>query len=171
MENLNLEQTRTQLQNHQQTRQKIQDRINELSQQMLCMQESDKILKQREKLLDSLAFPHMNARKNAITDPHPTTFEWLFMPNDQECTQAQGKNSFQEWLRSDSKIYWISGKPGSGKSTLMNFIAEHDSTCKQLKKWSGPRDLIMIDGYLWNAGASSQRSYHGLLATLLSSIL
>lgn len=36
--------------------------------------------------------------------------------------------SFSSWLRGDGadKIFWISGKPGSGKSTLMKYIAERD---------------------------------------------
>ncbi|RYP07349.1 hypothetical protein DL764_002565 [Monosporascus ibericus] len=31
-------------------------------------------------------------------------------------------DSFVEWLKSDNDMYWISGKAGSGKSTLVRFI-------------------------------------------------
>ncbi|RYP51293.1 hypothetical protein DL769_010831 [Monosporascus sp. CRB-8-3] len=37
-------------------------------------------------------------------------------------------DSFIEWLKSDNDIYWISGKAGSGKSTLTRFILSDPRT-------------------------------------------
>lgn len=79
----------------------------------------------REKLLASLAFPEMNARKNTSSiDAYQDTFQWVF---DED--EKRAWNSFPSFLASrERKVYWISGKPGSGKSTLMKFLIGHRET-------------------------------------------
>lgn len=43
---------------------------------------------------------------------------------------------FISWLQSDKdKIFWIRGKPGSGKSTLMKFVIDNDNTRRLLDRW------------------------------------
>lgn len=37
-------------------------------------------------------------------------------------------NDFVAWLEEGDGLYWIAGKAGSGKSTLMKYIASHPST-------------------------------------------
>ncbi|SPO04456.1 uncharacterized protein DNG_07141 [Cephalotrichum gorgonifer] len=87
--------------------------------------------RQRERFLSSLKFTAMNERRNNIKDSHHGTFMWLYnLSSDSDWEESEfsssthGSNAgerwdgFQEWLLSDSNIYWISGKPGSGKSTL-----------------------------------------------------
>ncbi|KAM0271639.1 hypothetical protein ACHAQH_009027 [Verticillium albo-atrum] len=51
-------------------------------------------------------------------------------------------DSFINWLRSDSPVYWISGKPGSGKTTLMNYMVSNPRTATALRVWS-PNFLIV----------------------------
>jgi hypothetical protein len=41
------------------------------------------------------------------------------------------------WLSSGNGIYHISGKLGSGKSTLMKFLCEHKRTKAELQNWAG----------------------------------
>ncbi|KAL0764930.1 hypothetical protein CaCOL14_012736 [Colletotrichum acutatum] len=43
-------------------------------------------------------------------------------------------DSFIDWLRSGSKLFWCSGKPGSGKSTLMRYIISDPRTRSALEK-------------------------------------
>jgi hypothetical protein len=45
--------------------------------------------------------------------------------------------SFIHWLSSGNGIYHISGKLGSGKSTLMKFLCEQKRTKEHLKQWAG----------------------------------
>jgi hypothetical protein len=45
--------------------------------------------------------------------------------------------SFISWLSSGEGIFHISGKLGSGKSTLMKFLCEHKHTKVELQKWAG----------------------------------
>jgi hypothetical protein len=44
---------------------------------------------------------------------------------------------FTNWLSSGSGIFHISGKLGSGKSTLMKFICENHHTKNKLELWAG----------------------------------
>jgi len=41
---------------------------------------------------------------------------------------------FLHWLSSGNGIFHISGKLGSGKSTLMKFLCDHDRTTAELQK-------------------------------------
>ncbi|KAI6569838.1 hypothetical protein MCOR04_008234 [Pyricularia oryzae] len=43
-------------------------------------------------------------------------------------------DNFVNWLGSDEKMYWISGKPGSGKSSLVKFILTAHETKKILSQ-------------------------------------
>ncbi|KAK0705998.1 hypothetical protein B0T26DRAFT_603900, partial [Lasiosphaeria miniovina] len=74
------------------------------------------------------------------------------------------------WLKHGKGTFWISGKPGSGKSTLMKFVADHDSTVQALTAWSSPKPPIIACHYFWSAGTSMQKSLQGLLQTLLHDI-
>ncbi|KAG8671073.1 hypothetical protein FPOAC2_04393 [Fusarium poae] len=77
--------------------------------------------------------------------------------------------SFSSWLQSDDRLFWIQGKPGSGKSTLMKFIIENDNTKCLLSSWR-PNTRI-ISYFLWKIGQESQNSIKGLLCCLLHDLL
>ena len=67
-----------------------------------------------KEVLNSLAFSAIFEREERILRPHSNTFEWIFKTRN-DCSPW---TSLPDWVDSDSKIYWISGKPGSGKSTV-----------------------------------------------------
>ncbi|KAL2815817.1 hypothetical protein BDW59DRAFT_153633 [Aspergillus cavernicola] len=75
----------------------------------------------------SLQFRGMDDRATRIKLAFPNTFQWLFEEDiDSETEEEQPEPSFRTWLTSQDKtIFWITGVPASGKSTLMKFIAEH----------------------------------------------
>lgn len=65
-------------------------------------------------------------------------------------------------------MYWITGKAGAGKSTLMKYILHHKLTENHLRKWSSDNHLIITGFYFWAAGKSPmQQSQEGLFRTLL----
>ena len=66
-------------------------------------------------LLQSLGFPTMTKRQEELYDPYPTTFEWMF---ERQFPEEQPDNGFFTWLETRGGIYWVNGKPGSGKSTV-----------------------------------------------------
>jgi len=76
---------------------------------------------------------------------------------------------FGEWLSTDmdDSIYWISGKAGSGKSSLMKLIANHPDARKLLKTWATPRRCLMITHYFWTAGTYEQKGLLGMLRSIL----
>ncbi|KAK3348820.1 hypothetical protein B0T25DRAFT_581897 [Lasiosphaeria hispida] len=107
---------------------------------------------------------------SAVKVPYPKTFAWIFDDN------ISGWHSFSSWLKSDQDwIYWISGKAGSGKSTLMKFIIDnHDSTghgtVTRLRYILGD-DALVVSFFLWAIGTKEQRTMRGILCGLLHDIL
>lgn len=94
------------------------------------------------------------------------TFEWIFL-DAFESKQLH----FRSWLEGQNDIYWITGKPGSGKSTLMKYISKHGITHESLRHWSGGKRLITASFFFWISGSSVlQRSQEGLLRSLLYEI-
>jgi len=124
------------------------------------------------RLLDILRFPSMNDRFNNVKDSAPDTFEWLFEnPEILLKEQADLRISFPDWLKTGSGIFHIEGKPGSGKSTLMKFICEHNSKMTLLEEWAGDKKLIHSQFFFWRIGSREEKSLGGLIRGLISSII
>ncbi|KAI9680234.1 MAG: hypothetical protein M1822_007233 [Bathelium mastoideum] len=120
--------------------------------------DSDKICK----ILGSLYFMQMKERQSDVAQAHRTTFEWIF--------KQKTDVNFMDWLQHSNGIYWISGKAGSGKSTLMKFILHHPCTKELLARWAKRQDPVIADHFFWSAGTGLQKSQEGLFITLLSQI-
>ncbi|KAI4909648.1 hypothetical protein J4E90_008347 [Alternaria incomplexa] len=80
-------------------------------------------------------------------------------------------SDFAEWLRSGHSLYWISGKAGSGKSTLMKYICSNPITTDLLDSWRGGSTLLQARFFFWAAGHTLQSSHEGLLRGLLHTLL
>ncbi|KAL0938096.1 uncharacterized protein CTRU02_207827 [Colletotrichum truncatum] len=119
-------------------------------------------VEKKQRILQSLRFVQMRDRQNAILPHHEATFNWIFEHHN---------TTFPKWLESEGDIFWIRGKPGSGKSTLMKFLAGHPTTKAKLQCWGGEKKVVMASHYFWNAGNSMQKSQRGLLQTLLFEVL
>ncbi|KAF4497778.1 small s [Fusarium agapanthi] len=76
---------------------------------------------------------------------------------------------FSTWLQSDDKLFWIRGKPGSGKSTLIKFLINNDNTKRLLGSWH-PNTRI-LSHFFWKIGNEPQNSIRGLLCSLLYDLL
>ena len=111
-------------------------------------------------VLDSLYFPVIHVRKEEIAEAHRKTFEWIF---------SQGQ--FINFLEHEVGYFWLTGKAGSGKSTLMKFLYQHDRTEDILKRWAGNDQLLNASFFFWNAGSHLQKSQEGLLRSILLEIL
>ncbi|KAJ3454194.1 hypothetical protein MRS44_018088 [Fusarium solani] len=122
----------------------------------------------QSQIIQSPQFSDIEAREKAIPKPYDNTYRWIFR-NQLHNTQGGNRQSFRRWLQeSSSKVYWITGKPGSGKSTLMNFIVNHSLTKQHLQAWAGTLPLLRGYFYFWEAGQNNlQKSREGLLQTLL----
>ena len=118
----------------------------------------------------------MNLRSNQIADSLHGTYEWVFNESYRDRykmsqIRVKAADSFLEWLSNDQPLFWISGKPGSGKSTLMKFLANHEQTSAMLQQRFQVQNVCIIKFYFWLHGTELQRSLRGCLCTILSQIL
>ncbi|KAK0710149.1 hypothetical protein B0T26DRAFT_724207 [Lasiosphaeria miniovina] len=93
-------------------------------------------------ILDGLAYKSMRDREEEVTEAHGKTFECIFgAGGDSTDTgkQHSGGHAFRTWLEADGlgPLFWISGKPGSGKSTLTRFLS--DTARRRSASTLGPR--------------------------------
>ncbi len=119
-------------------------------------------------ILNSLWHPGIQEREETIPKAHADTFQWIF-----EDPKTTGKpwDSFVDFLQGDTPSYWITGKPGCGKSTLVKFINRNPKTQVLLQQWAGERVLIQASHYFYYGGGQYQKSEIGLFRSLLHSIL
>lgn len=76
-------------------------------------------------------------------------------------------NVFLTWLRAGDKTFHVPGNPGSGKSTLMKFVSQHERNMEELKAWATKKTLIFCVFYFWNPGSPAQRNLAGLYRSVL----
>ncbi|KAH8782029.1 hypothetical protein F5882DRAFT_499362 [Hyaloscypha sp. PMI_1271] len=123
-------------------------------------------------LLEYIRFDTIEDRQIAVREAHHKTFSWIFRSSASEGSQSDV--NFADWLASESNIFWISGKPGSGKSTLMKYICEHEDTREILERWAKAKgqQLFIANFFFWNSGRQAlQSSQEGLLRSILYQIL
>ena len=126
--------------------------------------------------LRNLHYDGMEDREERIAKAHQATFQWIF-----ETDRMNDKkwSNFKDWLESDSRLYWMTGKAGFGKSTLMKFISQRfpdspgeEPRCwKHLKHWAGDDHLVIATFFFWNSGFPIQMTQSGLFRSLLNQIL
>lgn len=130
------------------------------------------------RFLSSLSFRGMDDRESRIAEAHENTLRWVFDP---PTTERPNWQSLTGWLESDSQLYWITGKAGSGKSTLVKFLlqfkddaASPDSGERQprinrhLRK--GSTAFVAASFYFWASGTVMQAAQAGLYQTLLTQL-
>ena len=110
----------------------------------------------------SLNDEQTETRIREVHEAHKKTFHWLFDPSTV---------SFSSWLRDRSPetslMFWIQGKPGSGKSTLMKY-AMHDQKLWEVlirKEWT-------VAAYFFHdRGSAIQKSLIGMFQQISASVL
>ncbi len=123
-------------------------------------------------IVRSLEFETMQLRQESIPRAYQQTFGWIFQPSIPATTDAVGWPSFTEWLESnDTRPFWITGKPGSGKSTLMNYITRHPNLLDHLTAWAQDKPVFVLSYYAWIAGMTMQKSCEGLMRTMTHHLL
>ncbi|PTB65093.1 hypothetical protein BBK36DRAFT_1121703 [Trichoderma citrinoviride] len=117
-------------------------------------------------------FDTIQLRENAIPKSFETTYSWIFQdepPVDQDIPRW---HSFPKWLQDDShEVYWITGKPGSGKSTIMKLILQHESLRDALSQSLGSLRPLLVKYYAWHPGSTLQKSLEGLKRTAIHQAL
>ncbi|PCD32307.1 hypothetical protein FGRA07_09559 [Fusarium graminearum] len=122
-----------------------------------------------EMVLSRLWFRKIHDRRETVTGAHRKTLRWaLYPPRDKALW-----DDLSRWLRKPSQdgIYWISGKAGSGKSTLMKYNYTEERTKMLLKEWSRPASYILADFFFFDLGTEEQKTFEGLSRALLYQLL
>ena len=124
-------------------------------------QEKARLISVEHRILQTLHFDRMFSRETAIAEAQGQTFSWIF---------EDSSTVFLSWLQEPGGTFWISGKPGSGKSTLMKFIFNNPKVEYHLKANNTDSPLCMARFYFWGPGTEMQRSQEGLFRFLLCQI-
>ncbi|KAK3315590.1 hypothetical protein B0H66DRAFT_628785 [Apodospora peruviana] len=123
----------------------------------------------QNKVLDCLYFRQQMDRYETVNEAHQETYEWVVSngaPSDAPWSPLV------TWLESGDGCYWINGRAGSGKSTLMEHIFHDKRTRTALNTWVGPGSQLGIARFFFlELGTELQKSHAGLLRSLVYDIL
>lgn len=111
--------------------------------------------------LSELDFGQRLLRVQQIANLHTITasFEWVW------------NSPFAKWLCTDDRLFWISGNPASGKSTLMNYIANEKETKRIMDQAYDGQSILIYHFFDFRAGKTIGNSFEGLLRSLLLQVL
>ncbi|KAI1394354.1 uncharacterized protein F4822DRAFT_45648 [Hypoxylon trugodes] len=115
-----------------------------------------------QSVLNSLEVAERDRRLEEIEGTFGNTFDWIY---------DRSEPGFTEWLRNGTGLFWIHGKPGSGKSTLMKFIFQDDRTADLLADWKEEITYVRGAFFFHYRGSSLQKSFEGLLRSIIGQIL
>ncbi len=117
-----------------------------------------------------LCFDNMQTREEAIAESFAKTYSWILEvePRKEDGSTKSMWHSFPKWLGDESNnVYWITGKPGSGKSTMMKYVVKHPALQRHLDQWAGPLPFVVVSYYAWQSGYSLQKSLQGFKRTVI----
>ncbi|KAF5856708.1 hypothetical protein ETB97_006991 [Aspergillus alliaceus] len=127
------------------------DQVDTLSEgiaKLSCAEQELGHLASEQAVLKSLNFPSRPVRNKNIPLAHKKTFLWTI--TSPEGMKEDPDEQLRVWLRGGDGIFWVSGKAGSGKSTLMKFLADHNLTRSLLGEWAEQADLVIAAHYFWS---------------------
>ena len=131
-------------------------------------------------MIESLFYSDIFFRQEQVEhvfDGIESIYEWIFdksqtqRVSERNQTEEPYWNDFAAWLKSKHDLYWINGKAGSDKSTLMNYICQHNRKLKLLNDWTADRLLLTPAYFFWAAGSRQQKSIDNLLRSLIYQML
>ncbi|KAI0601118.1 hypothetical protein F4775DRAFT_607246 [Biscogniauxia sp. FL1348] len=115
-----------------------------------------------EDLIRSLEVPGLDGRIKLVEERFGHSFDWIF---DEGVYLTR-------WLeKKGTDMFWIHGKPGSGKSTLMKFIFQSKNVQEVLHKLASESLRVSAGFFFHDRGTALQKSLEGLLRSVLLQIL
>ncbi|KAI0018108.1 hypothetical protein F4780DRAFT_540142 [Xylariomycetidae sp. FL0641] len=116
-----------------------------------------------QEILNALYYDTMTEREDRIDRAYGQTCEWILSPK---------VSPFSQFLRNNEPILWISGKAGSGKSTLMKYAWNSEKMRQQIASgWAKDGELLMAAFFMFEGGSRIQKTYEGFLRSILYQLL
>lgn len=108
--------------------------------------EDDKTTDQEDFLTNSAGQLTITISKGPYKLPRaPLSAKHKTEVEDIAAMKLKSRTKYLHWLSSPEGIFHISGKLGSGKSTLMKLLYTHPKTRAQLQKWAGKFNFICLN--------------------------
>ncbi|PLB37585.1 Pfs, NACHT and Ankyrin domain protein [Aspergillus candidus] len=114
---------------------------------------------QRQRMLDSLRFEQIDARRTNIKKAHAKTCRWFLSHQDYKAWLDQRQ------LTQHHGFMWVGGKPGAGKSTIMKFAYLN------MKNKARNKDEVTASFFFNARGEYLEKSIPGMYRSLLLQIL
>lgn len=115
-----------------------------------------------------IQFSTIQTREDSIPKTCENTYSWILQDESPTQDGITTRNTFPKWLDDDSqKAYWITGKPGSGKSTIMKMILNQEYLKDWLSRSLGTLRFLLVKYYAWISGDTLQKSIEGLKKTII----
>ncbi|KAL6789794.1 hypothetical protein J3E68DRAFT_439026 [Trichoderma sp. SZMC 28012] len=115
-----------------------------------------------DSIIRSLRVDERDERLQQIDKNAGCSFEWAF---------EDPSIGLTNWLQKGDGLYWVSGRPASGKSTFMKFLYHDKRTSQLLHGWYSKAVHVEANFFFHYRGSLIQKSFEGLLRSILSQIL
>ncbi|UKZ74110.1 hypothetical protein TrVFT333_001767 [Trichoderma virens FT-333] len=113
-------------------------------------------------VIQAIHSPERDSRLEQIDEAAGHSFVWAFEKSSVGLTS---------WLQNDEKLFWISGKPASGKSTFMKYLHNNPLTADYLRIWHRGANFVRATFFFHHRGTAIQKSLEGLHRGILSQVL
>ena len=111
--------------------------------------------------MSTLDFAERRSREQQLQslDTDQSSFAWIW------------DSVFADWLLSSKPLFWLRGKPASGKSTLTQYLVRNDRTCSKLRGHKNCEWLTIYFFFDFRGGKGMNNNFEGLLRSLLVQLL
>ncbi|KAL7963142.1 hypothetical protein V8C34DRAFT_322125 [Trichoderma compactum] len=113
-------------------------------------------------IIGAIHAPERDSRLEQIDVAAGHSFSWAF---------EESSIGLTRWLQNDEKLFWISGKPASGKSTFMKYLHNNPLTAGYLRRWRRSGNFVRATFFFHHRGTAIQKSLEGLHRGILSQVL
>ncbi|KAK1252596.1 hypothetical protein MKX08_003783 [Trichoderma sp. CBMAI-0020] len=113
-------------------------------------------------IIKSISAPERDLRLEQIDVAAGRSFQWA---------SDKASVGLTRWLQSEEKLFWIAGKPGSGKSTFIKYLHTNPLTSKYLRNWYHSTNHVQATFFFHHRGTAIQKSLEGLYRGILGQIL
>ncbi|RMJ07286.1 hypothetical protein CDV36_013110 [Fusarium kuroshium] len=156
-------------------------------QHLLRVQQEELERIRKFRILNILEYDRMRHRRNEIQGqlakieeeltPYGGIFPWAFgvdedeVGDEDQMLKYRVRDDFADWLASEGGTFYVRGKPGSGKSILMEYLFSHPTTKRELEKRSNCNKVISLAHFFSTLTGGDQQTLTGLRRTLLHDLI